>query len=102
MPVLLDGHSYYRTAEVCRMAGISRNTLFRWVKEGIVIEPTRRDWRGWRLFTQDQVDRLMAKTNQTSEPRQAVIPIDFLLKGYRGDTVAIPKVQIGRKEQGNA
>jgi hypothetical protein len=102
MPVLLDGHSYYRTAEVCRMAGISRNTLFRWVKEGNVIEPTRRDWRGWRLFTQDQVYRLRGKTNQTSEPGQAVTPIHFADERCDGDTVAAPKVQISGKEQNNA
>jgi phage antirepressor YoqD-like protein len=65
MPVFCDGQSYYRTAEVCRIVGISRNNLFRWLKEGVIIEPARRDWRGWRLFNQAQVDRLKEKTNQT-------------------------------------
>jgi len=65
MPILVDGQNYYRTVEVCRMTGISRNTLFRWLKAGMICEPTRRDWRGWRLFTQAQVDRLKSKTNQS-------------------------------------
>ncbi len=64
MPVIIDKHTYYRTAEVCRLAGISRNTLFRWMKIGICDEPDKRDWRGWRLFSQTQLDKIKAKTNQ--------------------------------------
>ena len=36
MPVVINNQTYYRTAEVCRIVGISRNTLFRWLKEGVV------------------------------------------------------------------
>jgi excisionase family DNA binding protein len=64
MPVKLEGRNYYRTAEVCRITGISKNTLFRWTKEGIIIEPASRDWRGWRLFSQTQVDKLKSKTGR--------------------------------------
>ena len=35
MHVVINDQTYYRTAEVCRMIGISRNNLFRWLKEGI-------------------------------------------------------------------
>jgi excisionase family DNA binding protein len=76
MPVFCDGQSYYRTAEVCRMVGISRNTLFRWLKEGVIVEPARRDWRGWRLFNQAQVDRLKGKTNQTIETERSATATD--------------------------
>ena len=62
----MDGQTYYRTAEVCRMVGISRNTLFRWLKEGIFSEVEYRDWRGWRLFTEAQIDRMKATTNQSN------------------------------------
>ncbi|MDD5039097.1 MAG: MerR family transcriptional regulator [Dehalococcoidales bacterium] len=58
MPVVISGQTYYRTAEVCRIVGISRNTLFRWLKQGVLDEPERRDRRGWRLFTQNQIDKL--------------------------------------------
>ena len=64
MPVMLDKKLYYRTVEVCRIAGISRNTLFRWAKDGISNEPEKRDWRGWRLFTQSQLDAIKARTGQ--------------------------------------
>jgi hypothetical protein len=79
MPITMDGQTYYRTAEVCRMVGISRNTLLRWLKEGIFSEVEYRDWRGWRLFTEVQIDRMKAKTNQIntisykkSQPDEAV------------------------------
>ncbi len=58
MPTTINGLTYYRTAEVCRMAGISRNTLFRWLREGAFTGVERRDYRGWRLFTQGQVDAI--------------------------------------------
>jgi predicted site-specific integrase-resolvase len=64
MPVLLNGQKYYRTAEVCRIVGISRNTLFRWVKEKRVITVEYRDYRGWRLFTQTQVNAMKQKTGE--------------------------------------
>ena len=64
MPVTINGQTYYRTTEVCRKVGISRNTLYRWLKEGVFSEPEYRDWRGWRLFTKAQIDRLKAKISQ--------------------------------------
>ena len=64
MPVLINGENYYRTAEVCRIVGISRNTLFRWQKVGVISEPTDRDWRGWRLYSQEQVDYAKARTGK--------------------------------------
>ncbi len=35
-----------------------------WMKEGVIIEPASRDWRGWRLFSQTQVDKLKSKTGR--------------------------------------
>jgi len=64
MPVTVNGQTYHRTAEVCRIVGISRTTLFRWLKEGIFREAQHRDRRGWRLFTEDEIDRLKAEVNQ--------------------------------------
>ena len=66
MPVVIDDQTYYRTAEVCRMVGISRNTLFRWLKEGIFSDVEYRDWRGWRLFTAAQLETIRTKTNHVT------------------------------------
>ena len=63
MSIVINDQTYYRTAEVCRMIGISRNTLFRWLKEGIFSDVEYRDWRGWRLFTPVQLESIRAKTS---------------------------------------
>lgn len=64
MPITINGETYYRTAEVCRAVGISRNTLFRWIKEGIFSNVEYRDWRGWRLFTAAQLETMRAQTSR--------------------------------------
>jgi predicted site-specific integrase-resolvase len=64
MPLMINGETYYRTAEVCRIIGVSRNTLFRWMKEGKFGESEYRDWRGWRLFTSRQVEEMKNTTSQ--------------------------------------
>ena len=66
MPVVINNKTYYRTAEVCQRIGISRNTLFRWLKEGIFSDVEYRDWRGWRLFSAAQVETIRAKTNHVT------------------------------------
>lgn len=57
MAIEINGRVYYRTAETCSRAGISRATLFRWLKAGILKE-THRDRRGWRMFTERDLDLL--------------------------------------------
>ena len=71
MPVIINGQTYYRTAEVCRMVGISRNTLFRWLREGVFREAEHRDRREWRLFTEDEVDGLKAEVHRISKTSQS-------------------------------
>ena len=66
MPVIINDKTYYRTAEVCQRVGISRNTLFRWLKEGVFTDVEYRDWRGWRLFTAAQVETIREKTNHVT------------------------------------
>jgi predicted site-specific integrase-resolvase len=63
MPVVINNQTYYRTAEVCRIVGISRNTLFRWLKEGVFSDVEYRGWRDWRLFTAAQLETVRTKTN---------------------------------------
>ena len=64
MPLVMNRRTYYRTAEVCRRVGISRNTLFRWLKQGLLGECERRDRRGWRLFTEDEIDLLKGEASR--------------------------------------
>jgi len=64
MPLTLNGRKFYRTSEACTKAGVSRMTLLRWVRDGSFPDVEHRDWRGWRLFTNNDVARLKAKVNQ--------------------------------------
>ena len=66
MTVMIDGQTYYRTAEVFRKIGISRNTLYRWLQKDILDGIEHRDSRGWRLFTRDDIDRLNKEINRIS------------------------------------
>lgn len=70
MPVTVNGQIYYGTAEVCRIAGISKDTFFLWVRQGLFPDIEHRDRRGWRLFTKDEVDGLKAEVNQSNKTNQ--------------------------------
>jgi DNA-binding transcriptional MerR regulator len=47
----------FKTNEVCEMFDISRATLFRWEREGLITGPPR-DWRNWRLYTAENVEQI--------------------------------------------
>lgn len=64
MSIRLNGATYYRTAEACKVAGISKNTYLRWIASGVVGDVELRDRRGWRLFTQRDLERLKAEVNR--------------------------------------
>lgn len=64
MPITISGKTYYRTIEVCRKVGISRNTLFRWLREGTFTDVDNVDRRGWRLFTEEDINRLGVEANK--------------------------------------
>ena len=70
MPVAINGQKYYRTSEACQMVGISRTTLLRWLRQGNLKLPEYRDRRRWRLFTEDDVDRLNLEANRITAIRQ--------------------------------
>jgi len=64
MSTAINGKTYYRTAEVCQIVGISRSTFFRWLREGSFTDVRNVDRRGWRLFTEDDLVRLEAEVNK--------------------------------------
>jgi DNA-binding transcriptional MerR regulator len=65
MPFNIDGEVYYWTLEVCQKANISRSTLLRRLDEG-VLDKVRRDRRGWRLFSEDDLRSIVAETKRIS------------------------------------
>jgi excisionase family DNA binding protein len=63
MSIEIDGQTYYRTSEACKKTGISRATLFRWLKLGI-LEKHYKDRRGWRIFTEEDLNKIQAEAKR--------------------------------------
>lgn len=61
MPVSIKGKKYYRTSEVCQITGVGRSTLLRWSRSNIIKDATYRDRRGWRLYTEADIERIKAE-----------------------------------------
>ena len=64
MTLKIRGLKYYQTAEACNLAGISKTTFLRWVSNGTIPDVSRRDRRGWRLFTDEDIRRLQEEVNR--------------------------------------
>lgn len=58
------------TAEAAKIAGISKATLLRWLKDGKIAEVAR-DVRGWRVFTEDEVERIREYANRIVPPSES-------------------------------
>jgi AcrR family transcriptional regulator len=67
MAVKIKMKKYYRTAEVCQAAGISKPTFFRRLREGTFVDARRRDMRGWRLFTREELDSIVLQAKRINE-----------------------------------
>ena len=63
MPVEIEGKRFYRTNEALKIIGISKATWFRWLKEKKVEDVVHKDIRGWRLFTDEEVERIRKYAN---------------------------------------
>lgn len=63
MPIEIDGEIYYRTLDICREVRISRSTLLRWLQKG-VLESSYRDRKGWRVFTEEDLNKIKAEANK--------------------------------------
>jgi DNA-binding transcriptional MerR regulator len=46
-----------KACQVCDLFDISKATLFRWEREGVITQPAR-DWRNWRLYTRKNMDEI--------------------------------------------
>jgi DNA-binding transcriptional MerR regulator len=62
--IKINGQKYYRTLEACQMAGVSRATLFRWLKAGVLEDAMPRDRKGWRLFTEKDINRIKSEASR--------------------------------------
>ncbi len=48
---------WFKTNQICNLFDVSRATLFRWEREGLISVPPR-DWRNWRLYTAGNVEEI--------------------------------------------
>lgn len=57
---------HYQTREVSKIAGVHRDTLLRWLREGKIPEP-KRNRNNWRIFSKDDLDKIVEFTYQVKE-----------------------------------
>ena len=69
MPIVIKGQTYYRTREACEMAGVSRSTLLRWIRDGVLEDVSHRDRRGWRLFSEADIKRIEEEVHKFKQGR---------------------------------
>jgi DNA-binding transcriptional MerR regulator len=75
MPREMNGKTYWSASEVCQEAAISRPTLYRWLKRGLLIK-LHRDRRGWRLFTEEDLNKIQAEARRIEVDHVLVSPRD--------------------------
>ncbi len=56
----------FTPTDVCKEVGISKNTLFRWEREGL-IPSAKRDWKGWRVFSEEDLQEVLKVKNTRSD-----------------------------------
>lgn len=76
MSMEIDGQTFYRTSEACKKTGVSRATLYRWLKAGI-LEKHYKDRRGWRIFTEEDLNKIRAEAKR--------IKVEHVFPGERND-----------------
>ena len=63
MPREVNGKSYWLASEVCQEVAISKPTLYRWLKCGILTK-LHRDRKGWRMFTEEDLRKIRLEANK--------------------------------------
>lgn len=63
---------YYQTRDVSRIAGVHRDTLLRWLREGKIPEP-KRNRNNWRIFSPSDLDNVIEFANQVKEEQPPYI-----------------------------
>jgi len=58
LSLVYNNQKYYRTSEICKLASVSRTTLWRWIKAGVLVDSAKRDRRGWRLFSEYDLETI--------------------------------------------
>lgn len=70
----------YRTTEACEIVGISRSTLLRWIRDGILEDASLRDRRGWRLFTKADIERIEDEVHKVNRSKSGEMSVSNFIK----------------------
>lgn len=62
----------YTTKEVLEIVGIARATLYKWLRDGKIPE-VNRDRNYYRIFTEDDVNRMLNFKNLIKKPIEASV-----------------------------
>lgn len=59
-------NQHIRTNYILKKYGITRQTLYNWIKSGIIDKP-KKDWRGWRMWTEQHILQIEEVINNKYE-----------------------------------
>jgi len=80
MSITVRQQTCYRTTEVCEIVGISRSTLLRWIRDGILEDASLRDRRGWRLFTKADIKRIEDEVHKVNRSKSGEMRVSNFIK----------------------
>lgn len=55
---LSQNQDIFTTQQAADLAGVHKNTVLNWIRKG-KIQDTARDWKGYRVWSRDDVRRLL-------------------------------------------
>lgn len=69
---------FYSTTEAGKKAGVSRDTILRWLRDHKIPEPAR-DRNGWRIFTEQEMRAIIRYANKvTPSPQKRQGSLSFI------------------------
>ncbi|ELC8387033.1 DNA adenine methylase [Clostridium perfringens] len=60
---------YLRTQEILNKFDLSRQTLYRWIRDKEISEPSR-DWKNWRQWTEENIKEIQDLINRKIEKKE--------------------------------
>ena len=63
---LNEDNGRFTITEVAGRIGVTAKTIIRWEKSGKIQKP-KRDWKGWRVYMQDDVEAMERLVNSVYE-----------------------------------
>ncbi len=64
----MKNNNFYTTKKVLKKVGITRPTLYKWLREGKIPE-VNRDRNNFRIFTKKDIERILAYKNLIRKPK---------------------------------